>query len=151
MYKLYQLNLPKNFLRILCSFLKERSLKVHVDGSVSREVKLGAGTPQGSCLSPILFCIHVNDIPFHEMTNCQPSQYADDVGLWSTGSKVQDTANTMQNALKITENWCSKWRVKLAPSKTTVVLLTKCYKAHRDRPPLFLFDEQLAYTDEATF
>ena len=151
MYKLYQLNLPKNFLRMLCSFLKERSLKVHVDGSVSREVKLGAGTPQGSCLSPVLFCIHVNDIPFHEMTNCQPSQYADDVGLWSTGSKVQDTANTMQTALKITENWCSKWRVKLAPSKTTVVLFTKCYKAHRDRPPLFLFNEQLAYTDEATF
>ena len=151
MYKLHQLNLPKNALRMLCSFLKERSLKVHVDGAESREVKLRAGTPQGSCLSPILFCIHVNDIPFHEMTNCQPSQYADDVGLWSTGRKVQDTANTMQAALKITEDWCSKWRVKLAPSKTTVVLFSKCYKAHEDRPPLFLFNEQLAYTNEATF
>ena len=151
MFKLYQLNLPKNFLRLLCSFLKERTLKVHVDSAVSREVKLRAGTPQGSCLSPVLFCIHVNDIPFNEMTNCQPSQYADDVGLWSTGDRVLDTANTMQAALKVTEQWCSKWRVKLAPSKTSVVLFTKCYKAHSDRPPLFLFDELLTYTDEATF
>ena len=54
MYKLYQLNMPKNFLRILSSFLKDRTLKVHVDGSVSREVRLQAGTPQGSCLSQIL-------------------------------------------------------------------------------------------------
>ena len=151
MYKLYQFNLPKNFLRLLCSFLKERTLKVHIDNAVSREVKLRAGTPQGSCLSPILFCVHVNDIPFHEMTNCQPSQFADDVGLWSTGSRVQNTANHMQAALKTTERWCSKWRVKLAPSKTSVVLFTKCYKAHGDRPPLFLFNEQLKYTDEATF
>ena len=33
----------------------------------------------------------------------------------------------------------------------SVVLFTKCYKAHEDRPPLFLFNEQLAYTNEATF
>ena len=151
MFKLYQLNLPKNFLRVLCSFLKDRSLKVHVEGVSSREVKLRAGTPQGSCLSPILFCIHVNDIPFEDMLGCQPSQYADDVGLWSTGKEVKTVATSVQTALKAMENWCRKWKVKLAPSKTTVVLFTKCYKAHNDRPKLLLFDEELTYTDEATF
>merc|ERR1712126_715012 len=112
MYKLHQLNLPKNFLRIICSFLKDRTLKVHVDGSISREVQLQAGTPQGSCLSPILFCIHVNDIPFHEMIGCQPSQFADDLGIFATGKSIQDVANAMQVALKSIENWCKKWRVK---------------------------------------
>ena len=85
MYKLYQLNLPSNFLRLLCSFLSNRSLSVHVEGCKSRPISLRAGTPQGSCLSPILFSIHVNDIPFIDMVGCQPSQYADDTGLWSTG------------------------------------------------------------------
>ena len=151
MYKLHQLNLPKNFLRILCSFLKDRTLKVHVDGSISREVQLQAGTPQGSCLSPILFCIHVNDIPFHEMIGCQPSQFADDLGIFATGKNIQDVANAMQVALKSIENWCKKWRVKLAPSKTNVVVFSKCYRAHSDRPPLFLFTEELSYTEEATF
>ena len=150
-YKLHQLNLPTNFLRILSSFLKHRTLKVHVDGSVSREVVLQAGTPQGSCLSPILFCIHVNDIPFHDMIGCQPSQFADDIGLFATGRKIQDIASSMQAALKLIENWCKKWRVKLAPSKTNVVLFSKCYKTHRDRPSLFLFNEMLSYTEEATF
>ena len=151
LYKIYQLNLPKNFLRILSSFLKDRTLKVHVDGSVSREVQLQAGTPQGSCLSPILFCIHVNDLPFHEMIGCQPSQFADDIGLFATGRNIQDVASSMQVALKKIENWCKKWRVKLAPSKTNVVVFSKCYKAHDDRPSLFLFNEELSYTDEATF
>ena len=151
MYKLHKLNLPTNFLRILCSFLKDRTLKVHVDGSVSREVKLRAGTPQGSCLSPILFCIHVNDIPFHEMVGCQPSQFADDIRLFVKGRKIKDVANAMQGALQKVEMWCRKWRVKLAPSKTNVVVFSKCYKAHDDRPPLFLFTEELSYTDEATF
>ena len=151
MYKLHQLKLPSNFLRIMCSFLRDRTLKVHVDGSISREVKLQAGTPQGSCLSPILFCIHVNDIPFNEIIGCQPSQFADDIGLWTTGKKVLDTAKTMQEALKVVEIWCRKWRVKLAPSKTNVVVFSKCYKAHSERPPLFLFNEQLSYKEEATF
>ena len=151
LYKMHQLNLPKNFLRILSSFLKDRTLKVHVDGSVSREVQLQAGTPQGSCLSPILFCIHVNDLPFHEMISCNPSQFADDIGLFATGRKIQDAASSMQEALKKVENWCKKWRVKLAPSKTNVVVFTKCHKAHSDRPSLFLFNEELSYTEEATF
>ena len=150
-YKLHQLNLPTNFLRILSSFMKNRTLKVHVDGSVSREVLLQAGTPQGSCLSPILFCIHVNDIPFHEMANCQPSQFADDIGLFATGKRIQEVAHTMQDGLTKIEKWCRKWKVKLAPSKTHVVVFSKCYKAHSDRPPLFLFSEVLSYTEEATF
>ena len=151
MFKLHQLNLPKNFLRLLCSFLKDRTLRVHVEDAKSREVNLRAGTPQGSCLSPILFCIHVNDIPFQDMIGCQPSQYADDVGMWSTGKTVQGTVNSIQAALKRLESWCRKWRVKLAPSKTNVVLFTKCHRAHSDRPRLLLFNEELAYTQEATF
>ena len=151
MYKMYQLNLPSNFLRLLCSFLSNRSLSVHVEGYKSRPISLRAGTPQGSCLSPILFSIHVNDIPFTDMVGCQPSQYADDTGLWSTGKDTITTANNIQRALNCMENWCKKWRVKLCPSKTNVVLFTKCHKAHMIKPQLFLFGEELTYTNEAVF
>ena len=151
MFKLSQLNLPKNFLRLLCSFLKDRTLRVHVEDAKSRMIRLKAGTPQGSCLSPILFSIHVNDMPLQEMPGCQPSQFADDVGMWSTGKTVKEAVNSIQAALVKMESWCKKWRVKLAPSKTNVVLFTKCYRAHNDRPRMLLFNEELTYTQEATF
>ena len=151
MYKMHQLNMPKNFLRLLCSFLRDRSLNVHVEGKVSREVNLGAGTPQGSCLSPILFCIHVNDIPFPEMIGCHPSQFADDIGLWSSGKCTESVGSSVQLALDKIESWCKKWRVKLSPGKTNVILFTKCYKAHINKPRLFLFNEELSYSDEAIF
>ena len=85
------------------------------------------------------------------MINCKPSQFADDIGLYATGRKIQDVACSMQVALNKIENWCKKWRVKLAPSKTKVVVFSKCYKIHSDRPSLFLFNEELSYTEEATF
>ena len=151
MYKLNQLQLPTNFLRILCSFLKERSLKIQVDETKSRSIPLRAGTPQGSCLSPILFSIYVNDIPFHEMFGCEPSQFADDTCIWSTGLDPKSVGITLQESLTKMEEWCKKWRVKLSPTKTAVVLFTRCYKAHIEKPPLRLFGELLSYSDEATF
>ena len=63
-YKLKKnLNLPDRFIRLLSSFLTNRSLKVFHNGCWSKEVFLRAGTPQGSPLSPLLYLIMVNDIP----------------------------------------------------------------------------------------
>ena len=151
MYKLSLLKLPSNFLRVICSFLKHRSLRVHVEGAISREVVLRAGTPQGALLSPILFCIYVNDIPFDQMLGCSPSQFADDTGIWSSGKDTLSTATRIQNSLNELEKWCKKWRVKLSPTKTNVILFSRCYKAHTQKPPLTLLGEQLSYVDEATF
>ena len=151
MFKMYHLNIPHKLLRLLCSFLNDRSLVIHLDGKKSTCVQLKAGTPQGSCLSPILFNIHVNDIPFMHMTGCQPSQFADDTGIWSTGTNTTSTAAALQNALQQMEKWCKKWKVKLCPSKTNLVLFTKCSKAHAIKPAIYLFGEELTYKNEATF
>ena len=60
--KIKELSLPSQLQNILFSFLTNRFLKVNVDGAVSNPVHLEAGTPQGSCLSPVLYIIFVNDL-----------------------------------------------------------------------------------------
>ena len=81
--KIKQIGLPSQLQNILFSFLTDRFLKVNVDGANSNPVRLKAGTPQGSCLSPLLYLIFVNDLTStvdQKTTSC--SQYADDVNLY---------------------------------------------------------------------
>ena len=57
------LNLPNRMVRVLSSFLTDRSLTVFHEGYWSQKVQLKAGTPQGSPLSPLIYLIYVNDFP----------------------------------------------------------------------------------------
>ena len=81
LYKLNKLKLPKYLLNIIVSFLTDRSCSVNYNGSNSNSFNIKAGVPQGSCLSPILFCLFVSDIPTND--KCNLSQFADDLAAWA--------------------------------------------------------------------
>ena len=99
--KIKNIGLSKQLENLLFSFLDERVLRIFIDGMWSETVELKAGTPQGSCLSPILYLIFVNDAT--DTLNqdlISPSQFADDIGIWSSGSSVQETMNTIQEGVE---------------------------------------------------
>ena len=67
---------------LMSSFITERTISIRVNDKISDKVKLNAGTPQGSVLSPLLFLIYVNDIPIDPSNNqVKLSQFADDPGM----------------------------------------------------------------------
>ena len=83
-YKLkVSLKLPDRIIRLLSSFLTDRSLTVLYEGCYSHRVYLNAGTPQGSPLSPLIYIIYVNDYPESINEKCSLSQFADDTAIWS--------------------------------------------------------------------
>ena len=57
-------------LKLLKSFLNNRSQYVKIDGFRSSSSQVTLGTPQGSILSPLLFIIFINDL-----VNCSSSLY----------------------------------------------------------------------------
>ena len=80
--KLHDMELPSDILRIISSFLTDRTIQVKIGNTLSEVVQLLAGTPQGSIQSPLLFIVYVNDIPVTQ--TCQVTQYADDIAIYTS-------------------------------------------------------------------
>ena len=92
-YKINQIGLSRQLENLLHSFLDSRALRVLVNGIWSEKVQLKAGTPQGACLSPILYLIFVNDVTLSlDLSLVSASQYADDMGVWTSSSSVRKVA-----------------------------------------------------------
>ena len=78
--KLNSLSYSKGFLLWLQSYLKDRKCLVKVNGSLSREIKVLKGVPQGSVLGPAIFATFTSDL-MCKNPNSANVMYADDITL----------------------------------------------------------------------
>ena len=62
------------------SYLSGRNQVVRVGSSLSSQRPVTHGVPQGAVLSPLLFCIYINDLP-SIISTCQLKSYVDDSKL----------------------------------------------------------------------
>jgi hypothetical protein len=79
--KMVSLNIYGNMLSYVNVFLSNRTLQVRINNTCSDIYIVQNGTPQGSCISPTLFKIMVNDLSSC-IKNCEMSQFADDGAIW---------------------------------------------------------------------
>ena len=131
-YKIYQLDLPTMLCRWLSDFLVGRAIQVKIEGFLSPKVYPKAGVPQDSNLSPLLFLINDVPNPSHHQTN--KSQFADDTGQWAVSKDIDLAAEYLLRDLEKQAGWCAKWRIKLNPEKTKVIIFSKSQNAKRAEP-----------------
>ena len=125
-YKLMNSELPNKIIRLMSSFISDTTITVKINDEMSDKVKLNAGTPQGSVLSPLLFLIYVNDIPVDPMNNqVKISHFADDLGMWTFGPNATYVQYRINKTLSALEKWCSKWRIKLNAKKNSQLYLKR--------------------------
>ena len=150
-YKIYQLGLPTKLCRWLSDFLARRVIQVKIEGFLSLKVYPKPGVPQGSNLSPLLFLIYVNDMPnpSHHQTN--KSQFADDASQWTVSKNIDSAVEYLQRDLDKLARWCAKWRIKLNPEKTKVIIFFKSRYAIRAKPALSFYSELLSYYPHIKF
>ena len=132
---------PPSFVGGSLDFLVVRVIQVKIEGFLSPKVYPNAGVPQGSNLSPLHFLIYVNDMPNHHQTN--KSQFADDAGQWAVSKNIDSAAEYLRRDFDKLTRWCAKWRIKLNPEKTKVILFSKSQTAIRAKPAFSLYGDLL--------
>ena len=142
--------LLNKIIRLMSSFISDKPITVKINDEMSYKVKLNAGTPQWSILSPLLFSMYVNDIPVDPMNNkVKISQFADDLGMWVFGPNATYVQYRIHKTLTALEKCCSKWRNKLNAKKTQLIVLKKNGRQHK-KIKLQLFGEEIDHAEEAT-
>ena len=81
------------------------------------------GTPQGSCLSPLLFLIMVNDFP-PLSKHTSDAFFADDCTIWRSGKNINQIIFHLQQDLNLITNWCRKWGFLINIDKTTGIVFS---------------------------
>ena len=141
------LDLPTKMTRWLSDFLVGRVIQVNVNGFLSDQISPAAGVPQGSVLSPLLFLIYVNDLPKPHHRQNSKSQFADDTALWAASRNVHIAAKLSRKLAK----WCAKWRIKLNPEKSKVIIFSRSYLAGKPEPTLKLYGVRLKIYPQVKF
>lgn len=92
---------------------------------VTVTVRSMRGCPQGGVLSPLLWCLVVDDLLTDlNAAGYKTVGYADDIAIIVSGKFAGTVSDTMQAALKRTERWCNGQGLSVNPGKTALVTFT---------------------------
>ena len=104
------------------SYLDDRKQFTVVGGIRSKEPKVLHGVPQGSCLSPLLFLVYINDLP-HCLKNCALKLYADDTDISASTSNLKYIEKLINEDLDNINKWLIANKLSLNVIKTKYMIL----------------------------
>ena len=137
--------------RWLPDFLVDHVIQVNINGFLSNQINPKAGVPQGSFLSPLPFLIYVNDLPTPHHKQNSLFQFADDTAQWAFSLNVRIVAKLSQQDLLSLALWCAKWRIKLNPEKSMVIIFSRSKLARETEPNLKLYGKTPTFYPQVKF
>ena len=123
LFKMIELGVDRQTMNWIRSYLSDRKIKVTLGCCSSNELPVQCGVPQGAVLSPVLFNIMLNDLPYDE--NIKLVSYADDVTLTVVADNLDDAMEHMQSYLDTLYEWFTNWHFTLSPAKCSSQLFTR--------------------------
>ena len=88
----------------------------------SGQVPVYSGVPQGSVLGPLLFILHINDLP--NVVTSQVRLFADDCLLYRPIRSVVDQEG-LQRDLEALEQWATTWGMIFNANKCYLMNITR--------------------------
>ena len=124
LHKLSILGASSSTVKWFKSYLTGRRQYVRIGSACSNTLPITHGVPQGAILSPLLFCIYLNDLPTAP-TFCNLESYVDDSKLFMSFPLVELDAATekLEQDLHSVAQWCCENHVLINPDKTKLLFL----------------------------
>ena len=104
------------------SYLSHRSQFCLVNNNLSNQYHLSCGVPQGSTLGPLLFLLHINDLPC-SVSYSNPRMYADDTNISVAALNSKDIEERLNYDLNNIKTWLEANKLSLNVAKTEFLLL----------------------------
>ena len=123
--KLEHYGIDSKILLWITNFLNNRKQHVVVDGSFSNFADIEYGVPQGKVFGPLLFLLHINDLP--SCVNSKVCLFADDCLLYREIKNNQDQID-MQRDLDALMDWGSTWGMKFNAKKCNIMRVSRSRK-----------------------
>lgn len=131
-------------MNLLESFLTNRSQVVNVDGTLSDQLLVFCGSPQGGVLSGLFFNIYVNDIFELPLIN-KIRLYCDDMTLIVSSYDHNDLKISLESDLDLIKKWLDFHCLQANPSKTNYILFSgrKKFENFTERSLNIIFCDQV--------
>ena len=81
-----------------------------------------SGVPQGTVLGPLLFLLHINDLP--SVVSSKVRHFADDCLIYRNMKNKQDQI-TLQKDRKMLENWVNTWGMRFNAAKCNIMQVSQ--------------------------
>ena len=105
---------------LIKSFLSQSNIRVSLDGELSEEFKTAPrGYAQGSCISPLLFCMLMTDT--HKLVKHVCHSFADDATFTIYGKTDSELIENTIECIKEFDAFCHSLNIKLNVSKTLYI------------------------------
>lgn len=141
LHKLLTQNTPLYLIKIIQSYLHQRTFQVQIDSTLSSKKPIVAGVPQGGILSAFLFILYINDLP--ENKNTSLSLYADDTAIIAN-SKNHDLANKyIQDHVNQLTAYYNKWKIKINAAKTENIFFTNKHLTNENIAPVTIVNMKI--------
>lgn len=129
------------------SMLKSRRIKAQGNES-SIEYNPTRGCPQGGCLSPLLWCLVVDDlINKLEKEGLHVIAYADDLAITATAANSKMNLTTViekiNRGMKIVEEWCAVSGLNVNPNKSCFMRFSPGTPRNETKININLFQQEI--------
>ncbi len=144
-YKISLLNLPDTYVKLLSSFLNNRTASIAIKTHTGPPIPLLSGVPQGSNISPTLFTIYTSGIPTPS-PHCTYVTYADDITqiITQQGNSRNFLARKVEREITKINQYEYQWKIKTNMNKFAIlpVSITKT-------KPITINHQKIPYTRKA--